>query len=117
MDKDLQEAIAYAKKKAEELTIKSNELYEENYEESSKCQECTNKYEQFTALFTELQERRELDRWIPISEKLPNKEGRCLVFTDYGDVTMDSFVDRIFICNLGNVTHWKPLPKAPKSEA
>ena len=55
--------------------------------------------------------------WIPIIERLPDKEGKCLVFTDYGDVTMDSFIDGIFVCNLSNVTHWKPLPKAPKSEA
>lgn len=53
----------------------------------------------------------EADRWISVSERLPEKEGRCLVFTDYGDVTMDSFVDGMFVCNLGNVTHWKPLPK------
>lgn len=64
----------------------------------------------------ELQERREADRWIPVSERLPDKEGKCFVFTDYGDVTMDSFVDGMFVCNLGNVTHWKPLPKAPESE-
>ena len=55
--------------------------------------------------------------WISVKDKLPDKEGRCLVFTDYGDVTMDSFRDGMFVCNLGNVTHWKPLPKAPESEA
>ena len=68
------------------------------------------------AWLTELQERREADRWISVKDKLPDKEGKCLVFTDYGDVTMDSFVDGMFVCNLGNVTHWKPLTKAPESE-
>lgn len=58
----------------------------------------------------------EVDRWISVKERFPEKEGRCLVFTDYGDVTMDSFVNGMFVCNLGNVTHWKPLPKAPASE-
>lgn len=58
----------------------------------------------------------QVDMWISVSERLPDKEGKCLVFTDYGDVTMDSFIDGMFVCNLGNVTHWKPLPKAPESE-
>lgn len=58
----------------------------------------------------------EADKWISVKDRLPDKNGRCLVFTDYGDVTMDSFVDGMFVCNLGNVTHWKPLPKAPESE-
>ena len=58
----------------------------------------------------------ESEKWISVKDKFPDKEGRCLVFTDYGDVTMDSFVDGMFVCNLGNVTHWKPLPKAPESE-
>lgn len=58
--------------------------------------------------------------WISVKDKLPDKKGRCLVFTNYGDVTMDSFVDGMFVCNLGNVTHWRPLPPNPyesKSEA
>lgn len=52
----------------------------------------------------ELQERRATDEWISVKDKLPDKEGRCLVFTDYGDVTMDSFVAGMFVCYLGNVT-------------
>jgi len=58
----------------------------------------------------------EESKWISVKERLPDKEGRCLVFTDYGDVTMDSYRDGMFVCNLGNVTHWRPLPKAPESE-
>lgn len=56
------------------------------------------------------------DAWISVSESLPDKEGKCLVFTDYDDVTMDSYRGGLFVCNLGNVTHWQPLPKAPESE-
>jgi len=57
---------------------------------------------------------READRWILVSEKLPDKEGRCIVSTDYGDVAMDSFVDGMFVLNLGNVVAWKPLPELYK---
>lgn len=60
-------------------------------------------------------EKLEADRWRPVSEP-PKKEGKCFVFTNYGDVTMDSYIDGMFVCNLGNVTHWRPLPKAPESE-
>ena len=59
----------------------------------------------------------EESKWISVKERLPDKEGRCLVFTDYGDVTMDSYRDGMFVCNLGNVTHWKPLPEPYESEA
>lgn len=80
----------------------------------NKCKECAAEHEKLADWLTELQKRREADRWIPVSE--PPKEGKCFVFTDYGDVTMDSYRDGMFVCNLGNVTHWKPLPKAPESE-
>lgn len=53
-------------------------------------------------------------KWIPVSERLPDKEGRCIVSTDYGNVTMDSFVDGIFVLNLGSVIAWQPLPEPYK---
>lgn len=84
----------------------SARFYEETAENDKK----------IVAWLTELQERRKAG-WISVKDKLPDKNGKCLVFTDYGDVTMDSFVDGMFVCNLGNVTHWRPLPKAPESEA
>lgn len=53
-------------------------------------------------------------KWIPVSERLPDKNGRCLVTTDFGDVCMDSFVDGIFVLYLGNVVAWQPLPEPYK---
>lgn len=82
----------------------------------SKCLKNAEEDERLVELLEELKARREADRWIPVSEKLPDKKGRCLVLTDYDDVTMDSFVDGMFVCNLGNVTHWRPLPKSHKEE-
>lgn len=80
------------------------------------CIKCAEDHEQLAAWLTELKERREADRWIRVDEALPEKKGWYLVFTDYGDVTIDSFVDGMFVCHLWSVTHWKPFPKAPESE-
>lgn len=52
--------------------------------------------------------------WIPVSERLPEKEGKCLVSTDYGDVCLNSYRDGWFVLNLGNVIAWKPLPEPYK---
>lgn len=70
---------------------------------------------------TELQERREADRWIPVSEKLPEKDGYYLITRlNYGEAVTDkrSFNRRngygSFVCN--NVTAWKEMPKPYESE-
>jgi hypothetical protein len=54
--------------------------------------------------------------WIPVSEKVPEEEGRYIVSLDYGDVTIDFFDGEVFICNLGNVVAWHPLPKPYKED-
>lgn len=108
----LDEAIKHCHEKAEEeRTIAINSSYSDTY--IADCLECAKDHEQLAKWLTELQERREADRWIPVSERKPDKEGKYIIFTDYGDVTMDSFVDGIFVCNLGNVTHWRPFPQKP----
>lgn len=54
------------------------------------------------------------DEWIPVSERLPEKNGKCLVTTDFGDVCEDRFVDGIFVLYLGNVIAWRPFPEPYK---
>lgn len=54
------------------------------------------------------------DRWVSVSEGLPEKEGKCLVTTDFGDVCEDSFVDGMFVLYLGNVIAWKYKPEPYK---
>ena len=77
--------------------------------------EAINEYKQLAEWLTELKERREADRWIPVTERLPNKEGvKCLVTTDYGDVCEDKFVSGVFVLNRGGVIAWKPMPEAYK---
>ena len=49
--------------------------------------------------------------WIPVSERLPDKNGKCLVSLDFGDVSLDSYdKDWGFVCYVGNVIAWMPLP-------
>lgn len=57
--------------------------------------------------------------WISVDDRLPDCAGQYIVYTKYGDTEMDSFfilpTDKsvaYFIHH--NVTHWMPLPEAPK---
>lgn len=59
-------------------------------------------------------------RWIPVSERLPEKNGRYLVTSPLGDrfvVRIGYFVDneRCFACE--NATAWLPLPQPYKEES
>lgn len=61
----------------------------------------------------------ERQRWIPVTERLPEKNGSYLVFV-YGEVTeMNCWHGKWH--RLGDdytkaVTHWMPLPEPPKEE-
>ena len=62
---------------------------------------------------------RELPRWIPMTERLPEKNGSYLVYA-YGEVTEMNCWHGIWH-RLGDnytkaVTHWMPLPQTPKEE-
>lgn len=58
--------------------------------------------------------RREAQRWIPVSERLPKENGTYWICDKYGDVTDLSFIDGEFVWN--DVTHWMPLPTAPTGD-
>lgn len=61
-----------------------------------------------------------MPKWIPVTERLPEKSGSYLVYV-YGEVTeMDCWRGKWHM--LGDdytkaVTHWMPLPKPPKEES
>ena len=64
-----------------------------------------------------LKKAREADRWIPVSERLPDKNGNYLVCLNNGGITTDIFdEEELFMGFWGYMTHWRPLPKAPESE-
>lgn len=70
----------------------------------------------------------ELTRWIPCSERLPEKAGFYLVATPRGIEIMEfssgdkryretpCFVSEALGKVSGYVTHWQPLPELPKEE-
>ena len=62
-------------------------------------------------------EEKEADRWIPVIERVPDKNIMCLVSLDFGDVDIDSFIDGNFVCYLGNVIAWMELPNPYESKS
>jgi len=81
-------------------------------------------HEQLADWLTELQERREADRWISVKERMPEPRVEVMVYclerktqycAFYADKHWQIFgsYDTVW----GEVTHWKTLPKAPESEA
>ena len=74
------------------------------------------------------EQKEERPRWIPVEEKLPDKEGRYLV-CDGGDVLEAQFyltgqlrrpewstTDCYESEDLDHVTHWMPLPCPPEGD-
>ena len=62
-----------------------------------------------------------MNEWVSVKDRLPN-EGSYLVFLDNGFICRAFFnkeniwVD-VMSSKLLNVTHWMPLPEAPKEQA
>lgn len=58
--------------------------------------------------------------WISVEERLPDKEGTYLTCTDKDKILMDVFCiypshgTKFGVGGNGKVTHWMPLPEAPK---
>ena len=68
---ELNEAIKHCHEKAEEIR-KANEEMPTDCKLSEDLCECANEHEQLAAWLEELAERREAERWIPVSERLPD---------------------------------------------
>jgi hypothetical protein len=78
-------------------------------------------HECVASIYRELRERREAERWIPVSEKMPDcmyvlMAGRSSSGTDWRDVGVyrgdGDFVDKYG--SGSHPTHWRPLPAAPE---
>ena len=121
---NLDEAIAHAKEKEAELKQKSgfdtdNERYAMSDQERADCIECANEHRQLADWLMELKERREADRWIPVSERLPESGNKAyLVTVDYGLGVTTSCQRFFFNDEIGwnddSVIAWKPLPEPYK---
>ena len=80
---NLTEAISHAKEVASKVRKNGNYLYfRGNSRMANECEECAKEHEQLAEWLTELQERRKADRWIPVSERLPDTDGRYLVLLE-----------------------------------
>ena len=52
-------------------------------------------------------------RWIPVTERLPERNTWVLAYCKYKDHVVD-YVDINGLWSYGNVTHWMPLPQPPE---
>ena len=52
-------------------------------------------------------------RWIPVTERLPEINTWVLAYCKYKDLVID-YVDKNGLWSYGNVTHWMPKPEPPK---
>ena len=102
------------------------------------CQEAADALEQLQAENDRLKEKVQKMRWIPVEERLPEpntgdgywvaKKGprgntmmKLAQYSDYGMVmSIDAVTDITWrdwdFTKITDVTHWMPLPKAPKEE-
>lgn len=54
--------------------------------------------------------------WIPVTERLPEQNGKYLAFALKEENTMDFYDEHWMLCGTDYrhyVTHWMPLPKPP----
>lgn len=148
MIKTLDEAIAHAKevakeKRAEEQEWRDKRDFIEGNERNPKgiydlpinqCKECAAEHEQLAEWLTELKERREADRWIHVSEGLPEEKinpntrdfEEVICTTVWGDVRIYKFGkpyghDKAHFWSYGEImdefiVKWRPLPKVSESE-
>lgn len=79
MINDLTEAITHAKEKAKELNDTADNWKRLSDEKGlalpsdyEPCKECAAEHDQLATWLTELEERREADRWISVKDKLPD---------------------------------------------
>ena len=123
MIKDLQDAIKHAREKAEELRERAYSDFDSWTDRgkalATECLECAAEHDQLADLLEELKARREADRWIPVTERLPEEGNKAyLVTVDYGNGVIASC--QRFFCNSGIgwnddcVTAWKEMPEAYK---
>ena len=128
--------IDEAIKKEEEIAIQQIEkanaidniplfgMSENDIEEIKECYKFSKEHEQLAEWLKELKQLREQTRWIPVSERLPEEDGRYLVTCKIGfslneDIEHDKTVDMAFYKDghwskyilYENIYAWMPLPE------
>ena len=91
------------------------------YVGSSTSAVCTAAADRLEELETELSKLKEQQRWIPVTERLPEDDDDVLIMSSgsismgYYSVYNEYWADYINVYN-SDVTHWMPLPEPPKEE-
>ena len=80
-------------------------------------------YEERKILTARIAELEAAQRWIPVSERLPEPYTRVLACIKSGYMEVDYMYSEPIVDvgiadfnSLDNVTHWMPLPPSPESE-
>ena len=119
MINNLDEAISHTREKAKEI-LKANEEMPTDCKLSEGLCECAKEHEQLAEWLEELKARREADRWIPVTERLPEKKGwyeaTFISVTGARTVGLAFYSDRVEDFAVDGVIAWKPLPKSYESE-
>ena len=106
--------LAIAALRAEEGVAKLSEFLQEKLgeQESGSCKNCTDHGNC----------SQKGNGWISVEERLPEVESSYLTYTDKGSIIIDSFCiypehgTKFWVGGNGRVTHWMPLPEAPKED-
>lgn len=85
------------------------------------CQEVADALEQLQAENDRLKEEVQQMRWIPVEERLPEPTENPVLVHDYSGVSVawhSRAMGWVYKTGLAcvDVTHWAPLPSAPKEE-
>ena len=116
----LDEAIRHAEEVAERYKwFEENYLYNKEYKESAE------EHRQLAEWLKELKQLKEQERWIPVSERLPEKNIEILVTTEWGEVTIakrfyngDWFIrEDASNANTDDIVAWMPLPQPYEAES
>lgn len=115
---NLKDAIEKYKDFAECETESASVLRNMGNEKDAKYfEETAENDKKIVAWLTELQERREADRWIPVTERTPDEDVDVIVSDMETYETYSAYYvgDGYWACDNGTykhrITHWKPFPK------
>ena len=110
---NLEEAIKHARQKAKEMRILSTA----NYGGIESCLKCAEEHEQLAEWLEELQNRRNMNGWVPVTKDLPD-EGEEVIVTDgkfYGMSELTSGITAEGVCfwfdSWEDAIAWRPIPK------
>lgn len=110
----IDEAIKHAEKVAEDEERNAGWYYDKERScYKKKCIKCADEHRQLAGWLKELKQLRDQTRWIPVSERLPDKEECYLVITtgtnnDIIDIAY--YVEGIWH-KASRIKAWMPLPK------